>query len=460
MENRWSDEAAQQASQAGDLGLRVYSSQLLGQDSDLVLHGGGNTSVKTQRLNVFGESEATLLVKGSGWDLATIEAPGFAPVDLDYLIKLSRLDTLTDQQMMQQLRLALLEPNAPTPSVEAILHALIPYKYVDHSHADAVVAISNTASGEQTLKQLYGDQVLVLPYVMPGFILAKQLAEVSANVDWQKLRGIVLLHHGIISFADDAKTSYDTMIELVTKAEQCLQASSAMKKIAKQTKRTDSAENTQLSLKLSQLRSRASIMFNAPVLARLDNSETACGFAHLSDVAELVTRGPLTPDHTIHTKAYAAVFDEDIAGDLQRFETSYQQYFDRHASAEHQRLDCMPRYGVWLQQGMVFLAGNLKRLEIVQDITTHTIKAMQWGEILGGWQALPAEDLFQIEYWELEQAKLKSTKVAAPLEGKVAVVTGAASGIGRACVEELLAQGAVIIALDIAAMDFRTGRHF
>ncbi len=222
MLNLWDEAEAQQFSKDSTLGLRVYSSQLLGRNADLVLHGGGNTSVKGVQINVFGESEEVLYVKGSGWDLQTIAAGGFAPVRLQHLRALAALPALSDTDMMRELRLALLNPSAPTPSVEAILHALIPLRYVDHTHADAVVAISNTPNGMELLQQIYGDDVLILPYVMPGFILAQQVHEATKDVDWSRLKGIVLLHHGIISFHDDCKSSYDAMIELVSAAERYL----------------------------------------------------------------------------------------------------------------------------------------------------------------------------------------------------------------------------------------------
>lgn len=215
MKNRWDTTVATEHAQEPATGLRVYSSQLLGAEADLVLHGGGNTSVKGSFKDVFGAEGRVLYVKGSGWDLRTIKAPGFPPVRLDYLQQLGELAELSDSEMMRQLRLALLDPAAPTPSVEAILHALIPHTYVDHSHADAVVAISNTLDGEASLRSIYGDEVLILPYIMPGFILARQVAAATRQLDWNRIRGIVLMHHGIFTFHDDDKTSYDTMIELV-----------------------------------------------------------------------------------------------------------------------------------------------------------------------------------------------------------------------------------------------------
>ncbi|PCI80963.1 MAG: bifunctional aldolase/short-chain dehydrogenase [SAR86 cluster bacterium] len=447
MKNRWIESAAAaRASEDDDLGLRVYTSQLLGADADLVLHGGGNTSVKGELQNVFGETESVLFVKGSGWDLRTIEGAGFPAVKMEYLLRLGELDSLSDSEMMRQLRLALLDPTAPTPSVEAILHALIPHKYVDHSHADAVVAISNSPDGEAMLQEIYGDEVLILPYTMPGFILAKQVAEAVADARWSSLRGIVLLHHGIFTFDEDAQTCYSTMIELVSKAEQYLDEKMGTAGLAAANYVADAED----CLQLSRLRRSAADIMGTPVLLRLETSRQAAGFASLENCQDLATRGPLTPDHTIHTKAFAALFADDPVQGLQQFQVDYRDYFEKHSDESHQCLDSMPRYGVWRDKGMVYLAPNQKRLGIVQDISQHTIKSIQQAEQLGGWQTLPRQDLFDVEYWELEQAKLKSSVKAPEFEGKVVVVSGAASGIGRACVQKFVEKGAVVLALDIA----------
>ena len=446
MKNRWNRQESTGENQKDLLDLRVYSSQLLGQDADLVLHGGGNTSVKGSMANIFDEQEEVLFVKGSGWDLRTIEAAGFPPVRQDYLLKLGDLPDLSDTEMMKQLRLALLDPAAPTPSVEAILHALIPFRFVDHSHADAVVTISNTPNGEEAIARLSGDEVLVLPYTMPGFILAKQVAEACRGVDWSSLRGIVLLHHGIFTFSDDAKTSYDNMIELVTKAENHLQKFCGEAAIA----RSEFTAETADCLELSRLRHQAGSLLGNPVLVRLDNSAESTGFACLENCGDLLGRGPLTPDHTIHAKAFAALLDSDTKPGFEAFVENYKAYFEEFASPHHKMLDAMPRYAVWRDRGMIYLAANHKRLQIVEDISQHTIQAIQYAEALGEWEALPRQDLFDVEYWELEQAKLKSSAQRAEFEGKIVVITGAASGIGSSCVENLLANGAVVIALDIA----------
>ncbi|MDX1406986.1 MAG: class II aldolase/adducin family protein, partial [Saprospiraceae bacterium] len=191
MKNRWDDKVADSYGQ-DLLGLRVYSSRLLGQEEDLVLHGGGNTSVKLREQDLFGDEEDILYVKGSGWDLATIEKEGFAPVRLEALQRLATLPALDDLEMVRQQRLAMTDPNAPNPSVEAILHAIIPFRFVDHTHADAIVTISNTPNGAQRIKELYGDTVLIVPYVMPGFILACEIYAMTRELNWSTISGMIL----------------------------------------------------------------------------------------------------------------------------------------------------------------------------------------------------------------------------------------------------------------------------
>ncbi len=225
MQNLWNDGDARAC---GDdpLALRVYASRLLGREASLVLHGGGNTSVKTTVRNVFGDAEDVLLVKGSGWDLATIEAPGFAPVRLEVLRRLATLEHISDTALVRAQRAAMTDPTAPDPSVEAVLHAIIPYTYVDHTHADAVVALTNTSRGAALIAEVYGESVLVVPYVMPGFPLARAVHALSQRIDWSRYAGMVLLHHGIFTWGDTARESYDAMIRLVSLAEERIQRQS------------------------------------------------------------------------------------------------------------------------------------------------------------------------------------------------------------------------------------------
>jgi rhamnose utilization protein RhaD (predicted bifunctional aldolase and dehydrogenase)/NAD(P)-dependent dehydrogenase (short-subunit alcohol dehydrogenase family) len=424
------------------LAMRVYTSQLLGQESSLVLHGGGNTSVKMDVTNLFGETEELLFVKGSGWDLATIEAAGFAPVRMKVLKQMAELDQLSDTDMVNLQRSAMTNPAAPNPSVEAILHALIPFTYVDHTHTDAVVTISNTEDGEARIKELYGDRVLIVPYVMPGFILAKTIADLTRDVDWSALDGIVLLNHGVFTFADDARASYENMVELVSMAELYLETHA---QIADSENRP---ENEDL-LKLAALRREVSKARGKPVITYLCNDSDAIAFSRLDNVESISTRGPLTPDHVIRTKRTAMIVGDDAESSVKQFTADYQSYFDANNDGSLTCLDKAPRWAVWPGHGTLSFDTTQKGAAIIADIISHTRNAIRKAEALGGWQALPEKDIFELEYWELEQAKLKKGGAIPMFCGKVALVTGAASGIGQACVRSLISHGAVVCAIDI-----------
>jgi len=446
MKSLWNEqEAAEHA--LSPLALRVYTSRLLGREPALVLHGGGNTSVKVREPNLFGEPEHLLYVKGSGWDLATIEAKGFAPVRMDTLLKLAALEQLSDTDMVRVQKAAMTDPNAPTPSVEAILHALIPFTFVDHTHSDAVVAITNTPGGEETIKRVLGERVLYIPYIMPGFALARLVYELTRDTDWSKYDGMVLQHHGIFSFANDGRESYERMIRLVSRAEDFLAEKGALK--AESAASVAKAEATEALKTLATLRREVSRKAGVAMVALLDASANALSYANLPRVAEISGRGPLTPDHVIHTKRTPMVLGSDVAAAVADYASAYLAYFQRNASAGLVALDAAPKWVVWPEHGVVSFGVTAKRAAVVADIVRHTTRAQGWAETLGGWQALPERDIFDVEYWELEQAKLKKSGSRLPLEGKVALVTGAATGIGKACVDVLRAQGAAVAAVDL-----------
>ena len=440
MKSRWNDSDARAC---GDdlLQLRVYTSRLLGQEPALVLHGGGNTSVKATVTDLFGDAVETLYVKGSGWDLATIEAAGFAPVRIDVLRRMAELETLSDTDMVRAQRAAMLSPAAPTPSVEAILHAIIPFRFVDHTHADAVVTITNTPDGEARIRTLYGNRVLIIPYVMPGFALARIVYEMTRDIDWRRYEGMVLLNHGLFTFADDARESYERMIHLVSAAEDYL-AEHASFTWQRQPVVTDL-------MQLACLRRAVSEQRGAPVLAQLDISDAAVAFSTLENVRDLAGRGTLTPDHVIRMKPFPLVVDTNAERTVEDYAKHYRDYFVRHAEDGQTCLDAAPRWAVWPGYGCVSFGRSTHEAGIISDIQAHTLPAIMRAEAMGGWRPVTGKALFDVEYWELEQAKLKKGGPAPVLQGKVALVTGAASGIGKACAEVLHENGAAVLACDI-----------
>jgi rhamnose utilization protein RhaD (predicted bifunctional aldolase and dehydrogenase)/NAD(P)-dependent dehydrogenase (short-subunit alcohol dehydrogenase family) len=443
----WNDADAR-AFGGDPLQLRVYTSRLLGRDPSLVLHGGGNTSVKSEVADLFGRREPVLYVKGSGWDLATIEARGFAPVRLPVLQRMAELPLLSDGDMVRAQRAAMTDPNAPTPSVEAILHAIIPFAFVDHTHADAVVTVSNTPGGEAKIRRIYGDRVLVVPYVMPGFILARKVFEMTRDMDWSNLEGIILLNHGVFTYGADARSSYERMIALVNECESYLERETTAERVARKPGRSSPALVPDLDLAIAGIRKQVSLLRGAPMLTRFDIGEESHLFSCLPGI-ESIASGPLTPDHVIRTKPLPLVLSGDLAESVQRYASDYDAYFRRHAVDGMTRLDPAPRWAVWPSHGIAAFGSNWNDVSIVSDIIQHTRDAILAAESLGGWRPLEEKSLFEVEYWELEQAKLRKTGTRPPLEGKIALVTGAASGIGRACADLLREQGAAVAGLDI-----------
>ncbi|WP_372998758.1 bifunctional aldolase/short-chain dehydrogenase [Sulfurimonas sp.] len=423
-----------------DLDLRVYTSRLLGRDSSLVLHGGGNTSVKSTATNLFGETEDILYVKGSGWDLATIEAEGFAPVKMEMLLKMAELKELNDTNMVKYQRLAMTNPSAPNPSVEAILHAVIPYKFVDHTHTDAVVTITNTEGGEDKIKELYGDKVLIIPYIMPGFVLAKLIYDMTRDVNWDELEGMVLMNHGLFTFNDDAKKSYEKTIELVDKAEQYLASNGAVLEVSEDSTTVELLELAKIRREMSELKGCATISI-------LNDSNEAINFSK-QNIEKIATQGPLTPDHVIRTKRVPAIIGEDFKADLASYVKEYTQYFEDNKSDET-LLNPAPNFAILKNNGTLSFGKNAKEANIIKDINDHTFEAILKAEKLGGYKALSAAKIFEVEYWELEQAKLKKGGSSPEFSGKVALVTGGASGIGKSIAQMLNARGAAVVVLDI-----------
>ncbi len=424
------------------LDQRVYTTRLVGRETDLVIHGGGNTSVKTDVKNAFGDTEETLYVTGSGVGLDRIDRTGFCPVRLDVLRRMAEMEEMTDAGMVRLMRSAKLDSTAPDPSVEAVLHAIIPFKYVDHTHADAVVTVTNTDKGMERVGQIYGDRMFIVPYVMPGFQLAREIYQMTRDINWEQVEGMILLNHGVFTFGNDATTSYMRMIQIVTVAEDYLEKRASVETPDNVTPGEDLVD-------LAALRRAVSEEREGAVIARMDAGPTAVHFASMLNVEELASRGPLTPDHVTWTKRIPMIFDSGAAESVSRFVGEYREYFDRNTDGTLTCLDPAPRWAVWPDHGIVSFGRSWRETTIVSDIVSHTVRAIQRGEGMGGWRPLQEEDIFDVEYWELQQAKLSRLGATLEFGGKVAVVTGGASGIGRACVEVFNEKGAAVLALDI-----------
>ena len=390
MKNLWSDEESK--SFTSDLELRVYTSNLLGRSDELVLHGGGNTSVKTEV-----EGEDILYVKGSGWDLVSIKAEGFAPVKLDTLLEMAKLKTLSDTDMVSGQKAAMIDKTAPNPSVEAILHAIIPFKFVDHTHADAVVSISNSVTGVENIKKLFPN-FLIIPYVMPGFVLAQTIYKKSKDLDWSKCEGIILHNHGIFTFDDDAKRSYTKMIDAVTRAEEFLN------------------ENAQVTLKtpaskkkvdLKKLQNVISKHKGCETLLHVNTSDLAYTYATQDDLAHAACRGVLTPEHIIRTKRIPLILEDgNFEAAIKKYEDDYMEYFNDFANGEI-CLNPAPNYAVIKDFGIVSFGKSEKEASIINDIVEHTMLAVLRADMLDGYKSINLSDSFAMEYWELEQVKLR-----------------------------------------------------
>jgi rhamnose utilization protein RhaD (predicted bifunctional aldolase and dehydrogenase)/NAD(P)-dependent dehydrogenase (short-subunit alcohol dehydrogenase family) len=444
-----------------DLALRVYSSRLLGQDPKLVLHGGGNTSVKTRARDLTGEVFDVLCVKGSGWDMERIEPEGLPAVKLEPLLKLKPLDQLSDEDMVRFQRANLVDPSAPNPSIETLLHAFLPGKFIDHTHATSILSLTDQPEGERLCREVYDGRFGIVPYIMPGFALAKKAARVF---EFQPgVEGLILMKHGIFTFGSSAYESYERMIEAVSAAE---------KRIAKSRRSVFPAIS--LPPRLAALAEVAPVVRGAcswkddkheGAFRRLmlDFRATPAVLAYVNgkELARYSQMGVITPDHTIRTKNYPLVlpppdaanmaqFHKDAAQAVKLFVERYRAYFARNnAKSEPKKhpLDPLPRVALVPGLGLFGMGRSRKDAKIAADIAENTITVITAAESIGRFESLPEPELFDMEYWSLEQAKLGKSPEK-PLQGQVALITGAAGAIGAATAHAFRAAGAELVLLD------------
>ena len=445
-----------------DLAIRVYTTRILGQEPLLVLHGGGNTSVKTQKSDTLGVEHNVLCVKGSGWDMGTIEAAGLPAVELEPLAALARIPKLSDENLVASQRRLLLDPYAPNPSIEAVLHAIIPHKHVDHTHANAIISLTNQPNGEAIIQDLFPDTTIV-PYIMPGFELAVNIQRILDDEPGAK--HLILMNHGIFTFGDDPRQSYDDMIWMCDAAEKRLERGTA--KPFGMAKLPDSAPMVS---KIAPI-IRGALAIDSEIeghsvrwVLEFRTSEQIRHFVDGEDVADYAMRGNAAPDHSIRIKRFGMVapvpevgeldvFKKAFGAKLADFAAAYTAYYERNnirVGGGVKMLDPVPRIIYVPGLGLFGIGKTAKDAAVCADIAEATVDVITKAEGIGTFVALPENDLFDIEYWSLEQAKLaKATEK--PMTRQVAIVTGGASGLGLATATLLKKNGAEVVLFDIHA---------
>jgi rhamnose utilization protein RhaD (predicted bifunctional aldolase and dehydrogenase)/NAD(P)-dependent dehydrogenase (short-subunit alcohol dehydrogenase family) len=443
-----------------DLALLVYATRLLGRDRNLVVHGGGNTSLKAKTPDLLGEEAEVIYIKASGADMAEIEPAGLPAVRLAPLRALRARDAIADPELVVFERANLIDPAAPNPSVEIMLHAFLPHKFVAHTHARAVLSVIDQPDGEQKCAKVFGSRLAFVPYLMPGFGLAKKAIEVFERLNPSD--GLILSKHGIVTFGADAREAYERMIEMVTLAEDFLERN--RKTGAAAAARRDAERLAAIAPIIrgacSQKDDRMEGAWRRLILEFRNG--TAVLNALAADVARLREGGVATPDHTLRTKNWPLVLPHAEPGKLADFETAtrkaaekfvvhYRDYFARHnkrVGGGKIELDALPRIALVPGLGVFGLGRTKQDAVIAADIAEEWMAVVTDAERTGRFESISEADMFDVEYWSLEQAK-RGARVEPPLAGQIAVVTGAGGAIGRATAKAFAAAGAEVAALDI-----------
>jgi len=449
-----------------ELALRIYTSRLIGGNAHLVLHGGGNTSVKLNQRNIFKENQEILYVKGSGVDLASIEPQGYSGLDISFLRKLRNLNSLSDEEMENQLEIRKVKSSSPNPSVEALLHAFLPHKYIDHTHADSVLILTNLKHGKSLIKKALGSKVAVLPYTSSGLPLAQEV--VSRYEKDTDIEAIVILNHGIFTFSEDARTSYERMIDYVNRAESFVKKELRGKTLM--TPRTDIASfknmETVTARVAQTVRGVCAHQASDGSLRRFyvetRNEPDLLKISLSREAKTICASGVLTPDHAIRTKnkmVYVESVQENdndlkdiIKRNVESFKQHYHHYFheqQNNKGLDRKELDPYPPVLLIAGLGLISLGFTRKDARIAADIAEHTVRAKLNAGVLGEYIPIFDSHIFDMEYWNLQQRKLHLSSSTPLLQGQVAVITGGGGAIGFGIADRLLATGAVVVLSDV-----------
>ena len=456
MDTRWSEKDAHSLS---GLELLVYLSRLIGADPSLVVWGGGNTSIKTTQADFRGRDTRTLLIKSSGSDLKTAGPHDFVGLRLNDILPLFDRDSMSDEEMVAYLEHCLLDPVARRPSIETLLHSFIPATVVAHSHADAVIALTNMPASESILRDVYGDGTSVAPYIRPGFQLSKLVGRLVR--DQPAIKGVVLANHGLFTWGDSAKQAYDNHLELVTEAEEYAERQGAGKRAfgAVSTPALDAATRRRVASDIAPTL-RGAVARHQHGVLRYDDSPDVLELVGSALGDEVSAVGPATPDHIIQTKRLPLWLGndhpEDVGGLLARLPTAVEEYAEeyrrwhgQHSMEDTPMLDPYPRVVLVPGVGMWTTGRDARATLVTGDIYHHSIDVMRAAQSLGGYVSLSSQDAFEAEYWPLELYKLGLSPRGGELAGRVALITGGAAGIGRAIALRLASEGAHVVVTDI-----------
>ena len=456
MENRWSEEEVQGLS---ELDLLIYQSRLIGADSSLVVWGGGNTSIKLDQKDFRGRDTRVIVVKGTGFDLKTIERGHFPGLRLEDILPLFERESMSDEDMVDYLNKCMLDPSAPRPSIETLLHAFLPYISVAHSHADAVVALSNNRDARQVLQSAYGDDVAVIEYIRPGFLLSKKVGEaVRGN---PRIKGGVLVNHGLFTWGDTTKAAYDVHVELVTRAEDYARKQAEGKSVfGGLSRRPLEAEYRHRIAAAVAPTLRGLVSRRKRSVLRYDDSPDVLDFVGSERGRDLSAVGPATPDHLIQTKRKPLWVDVDdpenvskllqsLRQGVERAAEEYNEWYHHHNAGGEPMLDPYPRVVLVPGIGMWTTGRDYRGALIPGDIYHHTIGVMGAAQAVSEYTSLTPKDAYEAEYWPLELYKLTLTPPERELARRVALITGGAHGIGRTIALRLAAEGAHVVVADI-----------